>query len=664
MKQLKPRTLQRSTVAKLLAAVSLSLAPALFAAAEKTHAGLAVGEVLDSFQLRTLDGDVVRLAELDGAKAIVLAFNGIGCPISEQYNARLQKLADDFGDRGVHVIGINSNRQDTVQELRGFANEFALTFPILKDHDHALADKLGAKRTTEVFLLDGKRTLRYRGKIDDQYSITDRSVGLRKDRAEKEYLLDAVRAVLAGEAPAVTVTEPLGCVIGRKRTVRDADTVTYHRDIEPIIQRSCQSCHREKQIAPFPLLSYEDVAGWSGMIGEVIENRRMPPWHADPKHGKFANDRSLSDAEIRKVLTWIDNGTPKGDPKHAPEPVEYVDDWQIGKPDAIYEMPVSFDVPATGTVRYKYFVIATDLPEETWIQAVEVRAGAREAVHHILVFAVDPESPQGWRNEVGNGVRSYFAAMVPGEQPAVFVDGMAKKLPKRATLVFQVHYTTNGTAVSDRSRIGIKFAKAPVERRVKTASVFRARDLRIAANDADATVRAARRVKESIDLLSFLPHMHIRGSAFSYTAHFPAEVELDRKPPEGLLGGEYRKRISHKDGTLIWRGKLPDAVYDELRAHYTSDAERRQLETLRTKGRSEILLNVPAYDFGWQNTYRLETPRRLPRETLLEVVAVYNNSASNPALTEDMWTRSVRWGDQTWDEMLIGYYDYVPAKSD
>ena len=629
----------------------------------------AIGASIAPFSLRDTAGTLVHVAPGEaaegGVRAVVLAFSGVGCPIAEGYAPLLEELSQSYGSRGVRFFAINSNVQDALPELRAFVNEFGLTFPLLKDHGHAIADQLGAERTTEVFLLDQDFKLRYQGRIDDQFSVTGRSVGFRKDHAEKRFLRNAIDALLAGNSVATPRTQAQGCIIGRKpKALTDKILTdkahTYHEHVERILQARCQSCHREGQIAPFPLLSYDDALGWSGMIAEVVENRRMPPWHADDAHGKFSNDRSLSQNERQTLLAWVAAGAPRGDPSQAPPPRSFPAGWQI-EPDVVFEMPQAFEVPSSGTIDYQYFKVATEFSDERWVKSIEVQPGARDVVHHILVFAVDPADPKAWRRETRGGAGGYFGAMVPGERPLEFPPHTAKRLPAGATLIFQVHYTANGTPQTDRSRLGLVFADTPPKYRVRTGSAFNDRRLHVPAGAEAHAAKAFYEFQNDTELLSLLPHMHIRGKAFRYEAHYPTRVQLSRRVPRAAFPRELRKRMRYDDATktLLWRGALSEDSLARLKQRYTSDEDRQALAKLRRDGRSETLLNVPAYDFGWQSTYHLATPKRLPGGTVIECTAVFNNSASNPALTRDLWSQPVTWGDQTWDEMLIGYFDAI-----
>ena len=378
---------------------------------------------------------------------------------------------------------------------------------------------------------------------------------------------------------------------------QNAEPPTYHADVLPILQQHCQVCHRDGAIGPFALDSYRDAAGWSAMIGEVVETRRMPPWHADPNVGSFANDRRLPDDARQTLLDWVDAGAPEGDPALAPPPLEWPSDgWRRGTPDAVFQMPETFDVPASGVVDYQYFEVQTDFPEDRWLRAVEVRAGARPVVHHVLIFVRYPDDSQP---RVRGGLSGYFASYLPGDEILPFPADSAKLLPAGSTLVFQVHYTPNGTPMQDRSEIGLYFVDDPeqIQRQARTVALFSTR-FQIPPHTDRHVVRARYLFEEDTILLGLNPHMHLRGKSFRYVLTYP-------------------------DGT------------------------------------TRILLDIPQWDFNWQNTYRFDDPLFVPRGARMQGIAVFDNSADNPANPDPDVT--VSFGEQTWDEMMIGYMDTVDA---
>lgn len=349
----------------------------------------------------------------------------------------------------------------------------------------------------------------------------------------------------------------------------------------------------------------------------AVLNRKMPPWFADPAHGTFTNDRRLTPAEVEILAAWADSGAKEGNPKDAPAAVSFAEGWTIGKPDAVFEMPIDFKVPASGTVDYTWIVVPTSFTEDKWVEKLEVRAGNRAVVHHIVVMARAPgtgymkmakpgvpftpgpgKTPQGadtgrgFFNMLGGGVEM-VGVYVPGGAAYETRAGQARLIKAGTDLVFQMHYTTNGKEATDRSRVGIVFAKAPPTERVVNTFIANTL-LKIPASEANAEVVARVPLYADVKLQSMFPHMHVRGKAMEYRAIYP-------------------------DGT------------------------------------KEVLLNVPHYDFNWQLTYYMKEPKLLPKGTTLEIIAHYDNSPNNPANPDPK--QDVGWGEQTWEEMLAAFVD-------
>lgn len=548
-----------------------------------------VGEKLQDVTLLAADGKPVQLLDFHKEKVLVIAYTGVGCPIAERYAPRLEKIADKFGRKEVVFVGINANPNDTLERIVESAKALEITFPILKDPEQALTRQLDARTTTEAFVVDSDRVIRYRGMIDDQYAI-----GAQRKNPKNRYLEDAINDVLKGKSPLVTRTVAPGCLITRAAPASVPTDLTFASPIAGIVQNNCQRCHRDGHIAPFPLLTYEDVRGWSAMIYSVLTEGRMPPWNAHPRHaGLFANERKMADADRDAILKWIDAGMPQGDVAAAPPEREWPEGWTIGEPDAVFTMRSSFNVPVDGTVEYQHFRIPTTFKEDKWITAMEAQAGAKEVVHHILVFIV-PKDGEVDQQRIGldDGM---LCATVPGDTPSVYPEGYGKKLPAGATLVMQVHYTTSGKKMKDKSSIGMIFSKSPVAREVRTRGVY-SFDLNIPPGAADHEVRASYTFDKDCDVLSFFPHMHFRGKSWQFIAHY-------------------------------------------------------------ADGRAETVLEVPRYDFNWQESYILKSPMFIPKGTKIECIAHYDNSAANFANPDP--AAAVRWGEQTWEEMMIGYMDYV-----
>ncbi|MGH9658101.1 MAG: c-type cytochrome, partial [Bryobacteraceae bacterium] len=361
----------------------------------------------------------------------------------------------------------------------------------------------------------------------------------------------------------------------------------------------CAECHRAGEAAPMSLVTYAEVRPWAKAIQERVLEGKMPPWPASPKHGSFLNDRRLSEREIATVVEWVKAGAPEGDARELPPPPKFESGWMMGKPDAVFELPSENDVPAEGVVAYQHFTVDPRFDEDKWVQAAEIRPGNRGVVHHIIVFVRPPGAES---NEATPAVRTgrdyHLVGFAPGEQPKVYQPGTAKLVKAGSKLVFQVHYTPNGKAAKDRSRVGFLFAKAAPAHEAHTSMALNAR-FAIPAGAANHEVTSTWTAKEDVRLERFMPHMHLRGKDFKYTAVFP-------------------------------------------------------------DGRSEVLLEVPKYDFNWQLMYVLKEPLRLPKGTRIDCVAHFDNSANNKYNPDPM--KEVRWGPQTWEEMMIGWFDYTTER--
>ncbi len=547
------------------------------------------GPGVDDFTLQDHRGKSHSLSELKDKPIVVLAFLGVECPLAKQYGAILGKLAKEYADKNVAFLGIDPNSQDSLTQLAAFVRQHEIDFPLLKDIGNQVADKLGVKRTPEVVVLDKDRSIRYSGRVDDQYGI-----GFVKDKPQREDLRIALDELLAGKAISNAKTESSGCLIGRVREPKADAEVTYANQISRLFNDRCVECHRAGEIGPFSLTNYKRAAGWADMILEVVNDGRMPPWHADPKHGKFRNDRRLSDDEKKLIKDWVAAGAPEGDPKLLPAPKTYTEGWQLETaPDAVIAMRAKpYDVPAEGVVRYQYFVMDSGFKEDKWIKAHEVIPGNRAVVHHVLVFAKSPKD----RDVPGEGgLSGFLASYVPGLRSEPYPPGMAKRIPAGSQIVFQIHYTPNGSKQQDITKLGLVFMDASdVKYEVRTTSAVQRR-INIPPGDDNWRAEAMSFASPAGSLLlGYSPHMHLRGKSFSYEAVFPDD-------------------------------------------------------------KKEMLLDVPHYDFNWQTFYRLTEPRLLPTGTKVHAVAHFDNSENN--LSNPNPKKTVRWGDQTWDEMMIGYFD-------
>lgn len=425
---------------------------------------------------------------------------------------------------------------------------------------------------------------------------------------------------------------------------------TFAKDVAPIFFNSCAECHRPGEAAPFSLLTYKESRPWAKSIREKVVNRVMPPWHADPKHHEFANDRRLSPAQIETIVAWADSGAKEGDPKDLPAAPKFVDGWSIGKPDIVIPMPEEFTLEASGPDEYQYFQVDTNFKEDVYVQSAEARPGNRKIVHHIIAFVTPPQGqPKGNRPALskeeiaklraqaekdsiryqdgflqrtkpdapvyndgcavpsgGGGTRpdgggtddggSLLAGFAPGMNQAAWPVGTVKKIPAGSKIVFQLHYSkAAGSVQKDRSMLGLILAKAPVEKELHTKPVANGYFL-IPPGADNHKASACWTVKDDIHIVTLMPHMHVRGKAMQIKAFFP-------------------------------------------------------------DGSQKELLNVPGYDFSWQEVYYLKTPLAIPKGTRILVDGYFDNSAKNRFNPDP--TKAVRFGEPTYDEMMIGWIDYT-----
>ena len=360
-------------------------------------------------------------------------------------------------------------------------------------------------------------------------------------------------------------------------------------------------------MAPMSLMTFDDARPWARAMKTKVVKREMPPWGADPAIGKFSNDTSLTQAEIDTISAWVDTGAPEGNRADLPPAPQFTDGWSIGKPDYIFTMLEPFQVPADGTVPYLYFTIPTNLKEDIWIRGVELKPSDRRVVHHIISDLVEDDGkpadpkPKLTRDQGRKDIGG-VGGLVPGRLYGVFEEGVARKIPAGADIVLQMHYTTIGQSVTDQTQVGVILAKEPPSRlRVEGGGQMPNTTFAIPPNHPNYEVTAQRTIDKDTYLTGVYPHMHVRGKDVQYKILYP-------------------------------------------------------------DGREEIVLSVPKYDFNWQTSYRLAEPKFMPKGSILKVIAHYDNSRANRFNPDP--SQEVRWGDQTWEEMLIGYYnttDQPPA---
>jgi mono/diheme cytochrome c family protein len=566
-------------------------------------AGAAPGTVVD-FRYTDIDGKDGWLSRLHGPEAIVVVMRDSGCPVSQRYGHEIRRIEAEYAQRAVAFLYLNVNGAETESSIREEIERFGLAGTYVHDPEGRIGAWLAARSTGEVFLLDGDRRVLYRGAIDDQYGI-----GWTKPEPRHTFLRDALEAHLAGQPIEEPIADAPGCVLGFEQPARAGRAVTFHADVLPIVQANCQDCHRRDGMAPFALETYDQVHTRRHIIAYMVREGRMPPWGAHRDVGRFANDRSLSETDLYRLVSWVENGAPEGNRRHAPKRRRFDDNgWGIGQPDLVLAMPQPFEVPAEGIVDYQYFRVETGFTEDRWIQALELRPGSRQHVHHALVFIDDREvQSDDWETGFSGGgpfpsnggLTGFFAGYAPGTEGIVYPARTAKRIPAGTSLIFQMHYTTNGQVGLDLTELGLVFADGPPEAEVFTRSAFNTRFL-IPPGAADYEVTGVHRFAESGRILSFFPHMHVRGSRFLY-------------------------EMLHEDGS------------------------------------AERLLWVPRYDFNWQIGYILDEPLQVAAGARLRATAWFDNSRRNQYNPDP--NAEVRFGEQTNDEMMIGYFDWVADPS-
>lgn len=573
----------------ILAALALAASALLFPGPTQA---LEPGDRVDNFRLLDQAGASHELYYLSDTRAIVLMTYGNGCGIVQKSLPRLREIRDAYRAEGVEFLLIDSNLQDDRDAVARESSEFRNDVPILIDETQLIGEALGIDRTAEVFVIDPKNwQLVYRGPMDDRVSY-----GAEKPVAKTQYLSDALDATLAGKPVAIAKARALGCLVNLpERDRREAHAkISYADRIAPLLVDKCVACHREGGVAPWAMTGYDIVRGFAPMIREVVRTKRMPPWHADPHYGSFVGDRSMSNEDTRDLVHWIEAGAPRGS---GADPLATLDkswlEWTLGKPDLIVEVPV-FQIPATGVISYQYPHTSNPLGRDVWIRAIEIIPGNRSVVHHVLAGIDDPGN--GERRAI-RGQMGELGGYAPGKNAVPYPADTGILLRKEASFQFQMHYTPNGKAVADVTRLGLYFYDKPPKHSLEMSLIYNA-SLAIPANAKSYSQTLDKVFDSDVMLYSLLPHAHLRGRAAKFTAHYP-------------------------------------------------------------DGREEILLSVPKYDFNWQPLYVLDPSKFIPAGTRVVMDMSWDNSAQNPANPDP--NKVVRWGDQTWEEMNVGWFRYRTA---
>ncbi|WP_165071533.1 redoxin domain-containing protein [Paludisphaera rhizosphaerae] len=546
-----------------------------------------------------------RLQGLDGSSldptpapsgATVLVFYSTECPIANAVWPTLNKLCEDYPTPRVKWFAVCVDPDTSLDELATHAKEFGLKGTVAVDRTGRQARRLGATVTPEAFVVDGRGRLRYQGRIDDQFAAR----GIRNASPGEGNLRPALTAVLSGAEVKTPSSKPVGCPLP------EVATPTYTKDVAAILQNNCRECHRKDQLGPFALDTYEQARKRADDLADVVADRRMPPWKAAPGVGpKFQHDRSLSPIEVETIAAWAEADAPEGDPKDLPAPRIFPEDWAIeGGPDLVLDIGTDFPIPASGPDVYRCFVIKTNLPQDVYVNGIEYKAGNPRVVHHVLGYVDvsgearkldEKEEGPGYTNFSGPGVEvnGDLGGWAPGAFPSILADGVGRSLPKGADVILQVHYHPDGKPETDRTRIALKFARKPVHQTLHWNGAF-GWNLDLPPGESNIEVRGKWTVPVDVEARAVAPHMHLLGKNMHMFATFP-------------------------------------------------------------DGRTQDLIRIDDWDFNWQTQYFFEEPVDLPKGSIVQVVAHFDNSSSNPRNPNAAKPQRVKWGEATTDEMCIGF---------
>ena len=536
----------RSVGIALAAWISTSISSGIAVAAS-------TGATVDNFALLDQRGKFHELYYLSDMKAVVLMTHDNECKDTPAAIETLEALKRTYQPQGIEflMLNVNDDRASIAKHTEGKSS-----IPVLVDSTHLVADALETRRATEVLVIDPKGwKLMYRGPLD------------RGKDAQGVLVSNTLERVLAGTAQPQRPIATRGCKLKVEKTREPSARVAYSKHVAPLLIDNCVVCHRTGGIGPFAMTDYNIVRGFAPMIREVIRTKRMPPWHADPHHGSYLGDRSLTAAEARTIVNWIEAGAPRG---KGPDPLAQQQltwaEWSLGKPDLVIEVP-AFDVPATGTIDYQRHKIKNPTGRDVWLRASDILPGDRSVLHHVLIGMDDTRLSANERR-LQSAIGS-IGLYVPGGGPYQYPAETGVFVPKDASFTFQMHYTSSGKAVRDVTRAGFYFSDAPPKYELKTALLIKT-SLKIPANTKEYTDSMAQRMPRDVLAYGFFPHAHFRGRASNFTVQYP-------------------------------------------------------------DGREETLLSVPKYDFNWQATYMLSEPKLLPAGTRIVHTTTYDNSKQNPA---------------------------------
>lgn len=563
--------------------------------------------------LLDLAGRIVPLEQNDARRVRVFVFLGTECPIARSYTPELNRLAAEFGPRGVELFGVWSDATVTREAAARHFGEFKAAFPVLHDSAGLLAEAMQPTHVPEVFVVNADGKVAYRGAIDNAWE----DIGRRRANVEKRFLSDALEAVLAGKAPTVAKTDAVGCLFEKPASAKSGPVFT--RDIAPVVFARCMNCHREGQAAPFPLTNFAQTAKRAKQIARVVANREMPPWIPAGGHERFVGERWLTEREIALFRAWAEAGAPEGNTADLPPAPKFAEGWLLGKPDLVVKMTEPFTVPADGPDILQNFVIPIPTTEDKLVAAIEFHPGNKRVVHHAVLFlddkgagrkldAATPEPGYALFGGVGFLPSGALGGWSVGNTPRRLPAGMGRYLKKGSDLVLQLHYHPTGKEETDQSTIGIYFVDKPVAEALRQPSTLVGSfwmanyEMDIPPGEANYRRSTSYTLPRDVTMVGIVPHMHLLGKSMTATATLP-------------------------DGT------------------------------------KRTLIDVPRWNYNWQDEYYYERPFALPKGTRIDLHAAFDNSAANPSNPSNPPKR-VTWGEGTLDEMLYCFFLITAEKAE
>jgi thiol-disulfide isomerase/thioredoxin len=551
-----------------------------------------------------LSGNAHRLCADPEVKATGLVFMTSECPLCRKSIPELNRIADEFSKRSAVFLGVLYDPSLTRNEARKFAEDFGVDFPILFDASGELANYFKPTHVPEAFVLNGEGVQTYRGRINDLYAEVNKP----RPAISSHDLRMAMEKTLAGEILEPLQTPAVGCRLP-EMDGQLPEQVTYYRDVAPILNAHCAECHREGEVAPFPLLTYEDAAKRSDWLSEVTESRLMPPWRAETGHEEFLGERRLSDFSIALLKAWAQAGNPEGSPEDSLPVPQFPSGWRLGQPDVVLKAPAPFTVPADGPDLFQHFVIPMGLTENKTLIGFDFKPSNPAVVHHAVLFldtggygrAKDAETPEpGYITfgSIGIPTAGILGVWTPGMTPRFHADGMGLEVPAGADLILQLHMHPSGKEESDQSSVAFYFSDDPPTRQISRSPILLGSLIvDIPAGEPLHEMTNSVTVPSDITLVSVLPHMHLLGKELKVTATLPDGEEL----------------------IPIW---------------------------------------IKDWNFYWQDNYVYRKPLTLPAGTELKIYASYDNSEENP-FNPTSPPKRVLFGNGSTDEMCFAIFQFV-----